>query len=151
MFYVTNVSSVQFSQWMGKNTGLTFYCINTLLQWQLVFIRENGQETQNNFRIQQMCLVVRQPTHSAAMAHEMPWNMWKTHRQFSAAWETCSLVLIKYILQKEHRKKINHYSPSAHTQCSNIKFCAEYAEWDLCHCGIEHLHIADIVVQVCAT
>ena len=142
MFYVTNITFVQFGQWMGKNAGLMFDRINTLLQRQLAFIRENGQETPNNFRIQQMCLVVRQPTHSTSMAHEMPWNM-------CAAWETCSLVLIKYILQTEHRKKFNHYSPSADTQCSNIKFCVEYAEWDLCHCGTEHTHIADTVVQVC--
>ena len=57
---------------MRKNTGLVFHCTNTQLQLQLVLIGENGQQTQNNFRIQQICLVVRQPTHSTAMAHEMP-------------------------------------------------------------------------------
>jgi hypothetical protein len=150
MFYTTHISSIQFSQWMGKNTGLMFDCINAQLQLQLVFIRENGQQTPNNFRIQQMCLVVRQPTHSTAMAHEMPWNMWKMHRQASSAgWEICSLVLIKYILWTEHRKNFNHYTPSAHTHSSNIQYFVEYAEWDLCQCGIEHPHIADKMAQVC--
>lgn len=80
-------------------------------------IREKGQEAQNNFRSQQMCLVVRQPTHSTAMVHEMLQNMGKIHKQTSSlAWETCYVVLIKHILHTEHRKKLNHNTPCAYNQ-----------------------------------